>query len=324
MELYAGPGRRRILPPLVFGARRALASAAARRALRRGAHRVVPVLLAARGGARAPPAAAPAGGRLARGLERATTGASTSAPIGGRVGEAVQALCLRVPQRAFCFSRLHAERLRAGGVRGDVTVLEGEYAGPLEAHEPVAPEPVVVFAGRHIPEKRAPAVVPTPSPGRAATYPSSGGRATATDPSETRCCALARGTGSTGSSRCPGSSTPTEIERALRHALCMVLPSRREGYGMVVIEAAARGDAERGRRGPGQRGRRAGVGGRERLRGRLGLARGPRRGDRRACTRPARSCARSTAEWFRRNARRLSLDASLERVLESYGESARR
>src|SRR5262249_20739983 len=27
----------------------------------------------------------------------------------------------------------------------------------------------------------------------------------------------------------------------LSHALCMLLPSRREGYGMVVVEAAARG-----------------------------------------------------------------------------------
>src|ERR687893_736670 len=42
--------------------------------------------------------------------------------VGGRVGAAVQALCLRVPQRPFCFSSLHAERLRAGGLR-DVTVL---------------------------------------------------------------------------------------------------------------------------------------------------------------------------------------------------------
>ncbi len=31
---------------------------------------------------------------------------------------------------------------------------------------------------------------------------------------------------------------------------------------------------------------------------------------------------RSTSEWFRRNARRLSLEASLERVLESYGRPA--
>ena len=49
----------------------------------------------------------------------------------GSVGWLVQKLCLRVPQRAFCFSRLHARRLREEGVRGEVTALEGEYDGPL-------------------------------------------------------------------------------------------------------------------------------------------------------------------------------------------------
>ena len=68
----------------------------------------------------------------------ATTGASTSGRWAARIGHAVQALCLRVPQRAFCFSRLHARRLREGGLRGEVTVLEGEYAGALEPPQPDA------------------------------------------------------------------------------------------------------------------------------------------------------------------------------------------
>src|SRR5918995_789717 len=36
-------------------------------------------------------------------------------PAGGRVGWAVQKLCLRVPQRAFTLARATAERLRAEG-----------------------------------------------------------------------------------------------------------------------------------------------------------------------------------------------------------------
>ena len=78
----------------------------------------------------------------------------------GWVGIAVQRRCARLRQRAFCFSQLHAARLREEGLRGDVTVLEGEYAGPLEPSPPREPEPLVVFAARMIPEKRAPAVVP--------------------------------------------------------------------------------------------------------------------------------------------------------------------
>src|ERR1044071_4628996 len=78
----------------------------------------------------------------------------------GRLGHAIQAACARVPHRAFCFSRLHRDRLLAEGFSGEVSVLEGEYAGGLEAPAPNAAEPLVVFAGRHIAEKRAPAVVP--------------------------------------------------------------------------------------------------------------------------------------------------------------------
>ncbi len=80
--------------------------------------------------------------------------------IGGGVGWAVQRWCVRVPQRAFCFSRLQARRLRDEGYRGEMTVLEGEYAGSLDAGPHLESEPVAVFAGRHIPEKRVPAIVP--------------------------------------------------------------------------------------------------------------------------------------------------------------------
>jgi len=78
---------------------------------------------------------------------------------GGMVGHLIQRTCARIPQQAFCFSKLHAARLSAEGLTGEVTVLEGEYAGSLEA--PVVQEAgsTVVFAGRMIPEKRAPAGV---------------------------------------------------------------------------------------------------------------------------------------------------------------------
>src|SRR3954468_10626216 len=41
----------------------------------------------------------------------------------GWVGWMVQRLCARLPQAAFCFSRLHARRLREEGLRGELTVL---------------------------------------------------------------------------------------------------------------------------------------------------------------------------------------------------------
>src|SRR3954454_520256 len=158
MRLYAGPGRRRVLPPLVFGA------GVLWHLLRFG--RRYDVVHAASFPYFSVLAAAVA--RLVRrfGLVvdwhevwtlaywRSYLGAA-----GGRIGWLVQALCARVPQRAFCFSRLHAARLRALGLRGPVTVLSGEYAGPLIPSPPVPVSPVVVFAGRHIPEKNVPALV---------------------------------------------------------------------------------------------------------------------------------------------------------------------
>ena len=59
--------------------------------------------------------------------------------VGGAVGNAVQALCVRVPQRAFCFSRLHARPAARGRPARPVTVLEGEYAGTLEPPDPRRP-----------------------------------------------------------------------------------------------------------------------------------------------------------------------------------------
>src|SRR2546427_5265769 len=81
-------------------------------------------------------------------------------PVAGRIGWTVQRLCLRFPQRAFCPSRLHERRLRELGLRGEVTVLDGRYDGPLDTPVPQRAEPVVVFIGRHIPEKRVTALVP--------------------------------------------------------------------------------------------------------------------------------------------------------------------
>ncbi len=79
-------------------------------------------------------------------------------PLGGWIGRRVQRLCLRVPQRAFCFSRLVERRLLAEGVNGGVTVLEGQFEGTA-ADAALPAEPVVVFVGRHIPEKNPVAVV---------------------------------------------------------------------------------------------------------------------------------------------------------------------
>ncbi len=70
------------------------------------------------------------------------------------------------------------------------------------------------------------------------------------------------------------------VDAEMRRAMCMLVTSRREGYGLVVVEAAAQRNAERRRRRRGQRGDRAGRRGRQRLHRRELGPRVDRRGDR--------------------------------------------
>ena len=225
---------------------------------------------------------------------------------------------MRLPQRAFCFSRLHAARLREEGLRGEVTVLEGEYRGPAgAAAEPAEAQDVVVFAGRHIPEKRVPALVPAIAKARE-TVPDLRCDIYGDGPDRAAVEAAVREHGLDGVVRVHGFVDGETVDRALARALCMVLPSRREGYGLVVVEAASRGHAQRGRRRPRQRGDRAGRRGRERV------GRGVRvaADDLAAAILRVREAGPAlrerTAAWFARNAQRLSIDSSIETVLEYY------
>ena len=161
----------------------------------------------------------------------------------------VQALCARVPQRAFAFAAMHAARLRAhGGLRGSVTVLRGLYSGEFAGDPsfrppaPAASPPVAVFAGRHIAEKRVPALVPALAVARAdgAAFCSCS-MSTATAPTLNWSRQPSRPRAWRPPSACSASSTPPPSTAPCCTAACLALPSVREGYGLIVVEAAAHG-----------------------------------------------------------------------------------
>jgi glycosyltransferase involved in cell wall biosynthesis len=309
MALYTGD-RRRILPPLVFGA------GVLWHLLRRGRrYDVVHTasfpyfsLLAAAATRRA------AGFRIVADWHEVWSGEywrEYLGFVGGAVGHGVQRLCARVRQEAFCFSRLHAARLREEGLRGAVTVLEGEYEGSLERPTPNEADALVVFAGRHIAEKR-PAAVPPAVAKAAESLPELRGVVFGDGPERPRVLAQLP-----AMVDAPGFVDHAEVADALRRALCLVLPSRREGYGLIVVEASAAGTPAIVVREPDNAAVELVEDG---VNGVIAASASPE--DLAAAILRVHAgglaMRASTCEWFERNARRLSLESSLETVLASY------
>jgi glycosyltransferase involved in cell wall biosynthesis len=159
---------------------------------------------------------------------------------GGRVGWAVQRACARIDQLAFCSSELHARRLRAEGLSGEVLVHRGLYSGSTVPQLGAESQPTVVFVGRFIPEKHADAIVPAMvqvadvAPDLRAVLYGDG-------PERGRVQKLVHESGLNDVISLPGFVSSEEIEAGLASAMCLVSPSSREGWGMVVVEAASYG-----------------------------------------------------------------------------------
>jgi len=240
---------------------------------------------------------------------------------GGRAGWAVQKLCLRVPQRAFTLAQATAARLRAEGVHGDVEVLTGLQDVAPATSAPHAAQPVVVFAGRHIPEKRVPALVH----GFAALReraPELRLVVYGDGPDRPEVLALIESEGLGDVASAPGFVAREELEERLAGALCMVLPSRREGYGLVVVEASARGVPSVVVADPDNAATELVD---EGCNGFVAPSASPQDiADAilrvRAAGAPLRA---STAAWFERNRDRLSLTGSLDRVAAAYADPRR-
>lgn len=238
--------------------------------------------------------------------------------FGGEIGWLVQWLCTKVSQRAYAFSRLHAERLRALGLRGQIRILTGIYEGSLAAPEPVPPAdpPVIVYAGRMIPEKRvvllidAIAVASRSIPGlRSVIF----GKGTELDRVRERIAALSLD----NVVSLPGFVPSEDVSDAMARSVCVVQPSSREGYGLVVVEASALGapavviDGEDN----------AAV---ELIEpGRNGFVAQTPDADALAeeiirCWRGGDALRAATREWYGQNAVRLSLRHSLDEVVTGY------
>jgi glycosyltransferase involved in cell wall biosynthesis len=240
--------------------------------------------------------------------------------VGGRVGGLIQRLCARVPQRAFCFSALHAQRLREEGLRGTVTVLRGLYVGEKEPPAPREADPMVLFAARLIPEKQVTLGVAAIALA-AQRVPGLRGEFLGDGPERAALNAAIEEHGLRGIVTAHGFAEASFLDGEMRRALCMLLPSRREGYGMVVVEAAARATPS------------IVVAGEDNAASEL-IEEGvngtvaPRSDAQSIADAIVRvyeagfALRERTARWYEQNAGKLSLESSLNTVLESYEPGA--
>ena len=237
MALYAH-GRRRVLPPLVFGL------GVLGHLVRHGqdydvvhlaSFPYVPLLLAGTWSrvSRVP---------LVVDWWEVWTGAywgSYLGPVLGRLGAAAQTLAARVPQRAVSYSRLHAARLSALAPSQPCATIRTV----LPAVAPSEPRPSdghLLFVGRLIPEKRADALLPALVLARSAR-PALRAVIVGDGPELPSLRAAVHEVGLDDAVALLGFVAPERLDALRRGALALVLPSAREGYGLVVLEAAAVG-----------------------------------------------------------------------------------
>jgi glycosyltransferase involved in cell wall biosynthesis len=238
----------------------------------------------------------------------------------GRIGLLVQTICARVPQRAHCFSELHAQRLRAEGLRGPVTVLRGLLADPRAVAEAQPTAPLVLFAGRLIPEKRVGLAVASIALA-AERIDGLRGLILGDGPERDAVRAAIEEHGASEIVRAVGWASAEELDARMAESMCLLLTSSREGYGLVVVEASQHGTPS------------VVVAGQDNAATEL-IVEGvngtvaPEPDATAVADAIVRIHAaglgmrRSTASWFAENAAALSLESSLRKVLAPY-DSAR-
>ncbi len=167
--------------------------------------------------------------------------------VGGRIAYWIQALCLRLPDRSFTFSRLAEARARELGHRAPIRRLTGEFAEDeeerrllLESGGPSSGSPMVLAAGRQIPEKRVPSI-PGAIAEAARELPQLRCIILGDGPEAEATRAAVRDLGLEERIELPGRVDHATVMRTIAQAACLVHPSRREGYGLTVVEAASLG-----------------------------------------------------------------------------------
>lgn len=165
-----------------------------------------------------------------------------SGPVVGRVAAVLQRIGIRLSPVASCHARVVAHRLTALGLRGEPLLSPGllqDAVTVTPALEPPDP-PVLVFVGRHIPDKRVETIPAALDHARRAV-PGLRARILGEGQQREAVRAEVERLGLRDVVELPGFVNQTVLDDAVRSASCLVNPSAREGYGLVVVEACAAG-----------------------------------------------------------------------------------
>lgn len=162
--------------------------------------------------------------------------------VRGSIAWSLQRLAIALTPLATCHSQLSARRLRTEGLRRPPLVSPGLIDGEsrrapvIEAARP----PYVIYAGRHIPDKRVPSIPAAVAHARL-ELPDLELVILGSGPDTASVNAAVTAAGADGWTRRPGFVAQETLDDLLANASALVNPSRREGYGLVVVEAAAYG-----------------------------------------------------------------------------------
>jgi glycosyltransferase involved in cell wall biosynthesis len=239
--------------------------------------------------------------------------------VGGVLGRAIQGLCVRLTPAAFAFSRHTCRRLRQAGFAGPVHLLGGltdDRGAAVTDADVAAREELVLFAGRHVPDKgimllpRALAIARRRRPELRAVIAGDG-------PLRTRVRAELERLGLSGAAALPGFVSGEELEGLFHRAACLVAPSIRDGYGMAVAEAASAGLPVAVCRSPDNA---AAERVQEGVNGAIAARPGPRELADAICRilDQGEALRRRTAAWYASNRQDLAMGPSIERVKGIY------
>ena len=160
--------------------------------------------------------------------------------IAGTMGWFIQCLTTKLPHAPLAYSTLHAARLAKLKGWREIPVAAGGLASAELVDSPCRADLLLVYAGRFIPEKQIPAIVRALAEARR-RLPALEAVLIGDGPDDQAVRDATRATRLESYIRLPGFVSEEVLAETLGRALCLVLLSRREGYGLIVAEAAALG-----------------------------------------------------------------------------------